>query len=129
MWNEQDRLAQALRIGEPASLRREVEQSLTRLGVEQIDLYQMHWPAEDGTPVEVYWQTLLDLKQEGKVRAVGLSNHKVDRLEAAERLGHVDTLQPPFSADPSRRARPPSSRGASRTTPASSSTARCSRGC
>ena len=87
----------SLRIGEPASLRREVEQSLTRLGVEQIDLYQMHWPAEDGTPIEVYWQTLLDLKTEGKVRAVGLSNHKVDRLEAAERLGHVDTLQPPFS--------------------------------
>jgi aryl-alcohol dehydrogenase-like predicted oxidoreductase len=97
VWNERDRLAQALRIGEPASLRREVEQSLTRLGVEEIDLYQMHWPAEDGTPVEVYWQTLLDLKKEGKVRAVGLSNHKVDRLEAAERLGHVDTLQPPFS--------------------------------
>jgi aryl-alcohol dehydrogenase-like predicted oxidoreductase len=97
VWNEQDRLAQALRIGEAASLRREVEQSLTRLGVEQIDLYQMHWPAEDGTPVEVYWQTLVDLKKEGKVRAIGLSNHKVDRLEAAERLGHVDTLQPPFS--------------------------------
>jgi aryl-alcohol dehydrogenase-like predicted oxidoreductase len=97
VWNEQDRLAQALRIGEPASLRREVEQSLTRLGVEQIDIYQMHWPAEDGTRVEVYWQTLVDLKKEGKVRAVGLSNHTVDRLEAAERLGHVDTLQPPFS--------------------------------
>ena len=97
VWNEQDRLQQALRIGQPASLRREVEQSLTRLGVEQIDLYQMHWPAEDGTPTETYWQTLLDLKAEGKVRAVGLSNHKVDRLEIAERLGHVDTLQPPFS--------------------------------
>jgi aryl-alcohol dehydrogenase-like predicted oxidoreductase len=98
VWNEQDRLAQALRIGKPESLRQEVEQSLTRLGVERIDLYQMHWPAEDGTPVEVYWQALLDLKKEGKVRAVGLSNHKADRLEAAERLGHVDTLQPPFSA-------------------------------
>jgi aryl-alcohol dehydrogenase-like predicted oxidoreductase len=90
-------MVQSLRIGEPSSLRREVEQSLTRLGVEQIDLYQMHWPAEDGTPLEAYWQTLLDLKAEGKVRAVGLSNHKVDRLEPAERLGHVDTLQPPFS--------------------------------
>ena len=98
VWNEQEPMTQSLRIGEPASLRREVEQSLTRLGVDQIDLYQMHWPAEDGTPVEVYWQTLLDLKREGKVRAVGLSNHKVDRLDAAERLGHVDTLQPPFSA-------------------------------
>jgi aryl-alcohol dehydrogenase-like predicted oxidoreductase len=98
VWNEQEPMTQSLRIGEPASLRREVEQSIARLGVDQIDLFQMHWPAEDGTPVEVYWQTLLDLKREGKVRAVGLSNHKVDRLDAAERLGHVDTLQPPFSA-------------------------------
>lgn len=97
VWDEQNPMTQALRIGEASSLRREVERSLTRLGVEQIDLYQMHWPAEDGTPVEAYWQTLLDLKTEGKVRAVGLSNHKVDRLEPAERLGHVDTLQPPFS--------------------------------
>jgi aryl-alcohol dehydrogenase-like predicted oxidoreductase len=97
VWDEQRPMVQSLRIGEPSSLRREVEQSLARLGVEQIDLYQMHWPAEDGTPLEAYWQTLLDLKTEGKVRAVGLSNHKVDRLEAAERLGHVDTLQPPFS--------------------------------
>jgi aryl-alcohol dehydrogenase-like predicted oxidoreductase len=97
VWDAQRPMVPSLRIGEPSSLRREVEQSLTRLGVEQIDLYQMHWPAEDGTPLEAYWQTLLDLKTEGKVRAVGLSNHKVDRLEAAERLGHVDTLQPPFS--------------------------------
>src|SRR5581483_7707609 len=59
--------------------------------------YQMHWPADDGTPLEVYWQTLLDLKAEGKVRAVGLSNHDAAQLEAAERLGHVDALQPPFS--------------------------------
>jgi aryl-alcohol dehydrogenase-like predicted oxidoreductase len=97
VWDPQNPMTQALRIGAAASLRREAEQSLTRLGVEQIDLYQMHWPAEDGTPIEDYWRTLLDLKTEGKVRAVGLSNHKVDRLEPAERLGHVDTLQPPFS--------------------------------
>jgi aryl-alcohol dehydrogenase-like predicted oxidoreductase len=58
----------------------------------------MHWPAEDGTPLEAYWQTLLDLKKEGKVRAVGLSNHNAEQLAAAEALGHVDTLQPPFSA-------------------------------
>jgi aryl-alcohol dehydrogenase-like predicted oxidoreductase len=71
---------------------------LKRLGVEYIDLYQMHWPANDGTPLEEYWQTLLDLKREGKIRAAGLSNHDVAQLEAAEALGHVDTLQPPFSA-------------------------------
>jgi len=86
------------RVGAPASIRREVEGSLKRLGVERIDLYQMHWPANDGTKLEDYWQTLLDLKKEGKIRAAGLSNHSVAQLEAAERLGHVDTLQPPFSA-------------------------------
>jgi aryl-alcohol dehydrogenase-like predicted oxidoreductase len=85
-------------VGAPTSIRRELEGSLRRLKVERIDLYQMHWPAEDGTPLEVYWQTLLDLKKEGKVRAVGLSNHTASQLEAAEKLGHVDTLQPPFSA-------------------------------
>lgn len=93
-----DRRAMPKQVGSPASLRREVEGSLSRLKVDRIDLYQMHWPAEDGTPLEVYWQTLLDLKKEGKVGAVGLSNHNVEQLEAAETLGHVDTLQPPFSA-------------------------------
>jgi aryl-alcohol dehydrogenase-like predicted oxidoreductase len=98
VWNEQDRAALPRQVGAPASIRREVEASLKRLGVERIDLYQMHWPAEDGTPLEDYWRTLLDLKKEGKVRAVGLSNHNAAQLDAAERLGHVDTLQPPFSA-------------------------------
>jgi aryl-alcohol dehydrogenase-like predicted oxidoreductase len=58
----------------------------------------MHWPAEDGTKLEDYWQTFLDLKAAGKVRAVGLSNHSVEQLERAEERGHVDALQPPFSA-------------------------------
>jgi aryl-alcohol dehydrogenase-like predicted oxidoreductase len=98
VWDEHDRRAPARRVGDPASIRRECEASLRRLGVERIDLYQMHWPADDGTPVEAYWQALLDLKAEGKVRAVGLSNHSVEQLQRAERLGHVDTLQPPFSA-------------------------------
>jgi aryl-alcohol dehydrogenase-like predicted oxidoreductase len=98
VWNERDRAAPPRRVGDPASLRREVEGSLRRLRVERIDLYQMHWPAEDGTPLEVYWRTLLDLKAEGKVRAVGLSNHDARQLAEAECIGHVDTLQPPFSA-------------------------------
>jgi aryl-alcohol dehydrogenase-like predicted oxidoreductase len=93
-----DRKALPRQVGASASIRREVEDSLRRLKMERIDLYQMHWPAKDGTPIEDYWRTLLDLRQEGKVRAVGLSNHDVGQLEAAERLGHVDTLQPPFSA-------------------------------
>ncbi len=98
VWDERDRSAAPRRIGSADSLRREVENSLRRLGVERIDLYQMHWPTEDGTPLEDYWQTLLDLKRAGKVRAVGLSNHTAPQMAIAERLGHVDTLQPPFSA-------------------------------
>jgi aryl-alcohol dehydrogenase-like predicted oxidoreductase len=98
VWDEHDRAAPPRRVGDPLSLRREVEASLRRLGVERIDLYQMHWPAEDDTALEDYWGTLLQLKNEGKVRAVGLSNHDVVQLERAERIGHVDTLQPPFSA-------------------------------
>jgi aryl-alcohol dehydrogenase-like predicted oxidoreductase len=93
-----DRSAMPKQVGAPASLRREIEGSLHRLQVDCIDLYQMHWPAEDGTPIETYWQTLLDLKKEGKVRAVGLSNHNVAQLQVAEAIGHVDSLQPPFSA-------------------------------
>jgi aryl-alcohol dehydrogenase-like predicted oxidoreductase len=98
VWDEANRKAPPRQVGAPESLRREAEGSLKRLGVERIDLYQMHWPAEDGTPLEDYWQTLLDLKKEGKVRAVGLSNHNAGQLARAEALGHVDTLQPPFSA-------------------------------
>jgi aryl-alcohol dehydrogenase-like predicted oxidoreductase len=75
----------------------EVEASLRRLNVERIDLYEMHWPASDGTPVEEYWQAFLDLKREGKVRAVGLSNHDTDQLETAEGIGTVDAIQPQFS--------------------------------
>lgn len=98
VWDDSDRKALPRRVGAAASLRRELDASLRRLGVERIDLYQMHWPADDGTALEDYWQTLLDLKAEGKVRAVGLSNHNAQQLAIAEGIGHVDTLQPPFSA-------------------------------
>src|SRR5256885_4544298 len=98
VWDDRNRAAPPRRVGDPLSIRRELEASLRRLEVERIDLYQMHWPAEDGIPLEDYWGTLLQLKAEGKVRAVGLSNHDVRQLDAAERLGHVGTLQPPLSA-------------------------------
>jgi aryl-alcohol dehydrogenase-like predicted oxidoreductase len=98
VWDDADRTAKPLRVGDPAVVRRDVEASLRRLGVERIDLYQVHWPAEDGTPLEDYWQVMVDLRAEGKVRAVGLSNHDVDQLQVAEKIGHVDSLQPPFSA-------------------------------
>ncbi|HYI04842.1 MAG TPA: aldo/keto reductase [Reyranella sp.] len=97
-WDDDNRMAAPQNVGAPASIRAECEASLKRLGLERIDLYQMHWPARDGTPIDEYWQTLLALKAEGKVRAVGLSNHSVAQLTAAEKIGHVDTLQPPFSA-------------------------------
>jgi aryl-alcohol dehydrogenase-like predicted oxidoreductase len=57
----------------------------------------MHWPAEDGTPLEEYWQVFTDLKREGKIRAAGLSNHGILQLEAAEEIGTVDAIQPPFN--------------------------------
>ncbi|ANN70723.1 aldo/keto reductase [Bordetella bronchialis] len=98
VWDPDQPAAPPRRVGAARSLRAEVEGSLRRLGVERIDLYQMHWPAADGATLAEYWQTLLDLKAEGKVRAVGLSNHNAAQLEDAERLGHVDTVQPPFSA-------------------------------
>jgi aryl-alcohol dehydrogenase-like predicted oxidoreductase len=85
-------------VGDPTTLRRECEESLRRLRVERLDLFQVHWPAKDGTPIEEYWGVLLDLKAEGKIRAAGLSNHRVDQLRAAEALGPVDSVQPPFSA-------------------------------
>ncbi|MEN7538597.1 aldo/keto reductase [Aurantiacibacter flavus] len=97
VWDPEDRNSK-FRVGKAASIKAECEASLRRLGVERIDLYQMHWPAEDGTEVEEYWQAMLDLQAEGKVRAVGLSNHQVPLLERAEALGHVDTLQPGLSA-------------------------------
>ncbi|MCW2894208.1 MAG: putative aldo/keto reductase [Actinomycetia bacterium] len=97
VWDPADRSAAPRRVGAPASIRTEVEASLRRLGVERIDLYQMHWPAEDGTPLEEYWQVFTDLKREGKIRAAGLSNHGVRQLEAAEPVGPVDAIQPPFN--------------------------------
>jgi len=86
------------RAASPDLIRREVEDSLDRLQVESIDLYQVHWPPDDGTPLEDYWSTMLALKDEGKIRAAGLSNHSVAHLQAAAAIGHPDSLQPPFSA-------------------------------
>ena len=84
------------RLAEKKSLRNELENSLRRLQVEAIDLYQVHWPADD-VPLEDYWATMLELKSEGKVKHIGLSNHNAEQLARAEAMGHVETLQPPFS--------------------------------
>ncbi len=84
--------------GDAAYLRAETEASLRRLGVERLDLLQVHWPPDDGAAVDDYWSTLAALRDEGKVAHIGLSNHDVDQLAAAEAITHVKTLQPPFSA-------------------------------
>ncbi|HEX6325245.1 MAG TPA: aldo/keto reductase [Jiangellaceae bacterium] len=81
-------------IGRPESLRSELDASLRRLRVDRIDLYQVHAPPTDGTPIEEYWQTFCKFRREGKVRAIGLSNHTVEQLDAAAAVGHVDAVQP-----------------------------------
>jgi len=81
----------------PESIRRECEDSLRRLGTETIDLYQIHWPTHDGTPIEESWATMASLVDEGKVRLIGVSNFEVDLLEQCESIRHVDTFQPQLS--------------------------------
>jgi len=82
----------------PQSIRFECEQSLRRLGVERIDLYQFHWPDDaTGTAVEDSWGTMVDLIEEGKVRWGGVSNFDVALLERCEAIRHVDSLQVPLN--------------------------------
>jgi aryl-alcohol dehydrogenase-like predicted oxidoreductase len=85
------------RVLDPASIRRECEDSLRRLGVEAIDLYQIHWPVENLEEVAAGWQTMADLKKEGKVRWIGVSNFDVARLESIQDIAPVTSLQPPYS--------------------------------
>jgi aryl-alcohol dehydrogenase-like predicted oxidoreductase len=78
------------------SIRRECELSLGRLGVEAIDLYQIHWPIPN-EDVEEGWAALAELKAEGKVRHIGVSNFDARQLERAEAIAPVESLQPPYS--------------------------------
>jgi aryl-alcohol dehydrogenase-like predicted oxidoreductase len=78
------------------SLLRECEGSLRRLRVDAIDLYQIHWPIPD-REVEEGWSALVELKEQGIVRHIGVSNFSVAQLERAEAIAPVETLQPPYA--------------------------------
>ena len=95
VWDPARRSAASRRVGDPASLRAEVEASLRRLKVS--DLYQMHWPAEDGTTVEDYCRPSATSGAKARSERRGCSNHDVCELEAAQDIGNVDAIQPPFS--------------------------------
>lgn len=80
------------------SIRREVEDSLRRLSLDVIDLYQIHWPPDPDSPaLEEGWSTMADLKREGKVRWIGVSNFNVSQLKRAKKIAPVTSLQPPYS--------------------------------
>jgi aryl-alcohol dehydrogenase-like predicted oxidoreductase len=78
------------------SLRRELEGSLQRLGLDAIDLYQIHWPIPD-EEIEEGWTAFAKFKEEGLVRHIGVSNFDVAQLRRAQAIAPVETLQPPYS--------------------------------
>jgi aryl-alcohol dehydrogenase-like predicted oxidoreductase len=93
-WNEKREIQKVLKRD---SVRQECENSLRRLKVDTIDLYQIHWPEPD-EDVEEGWETLARLKEEGKVRWIGVSNFNVQQLERCRKIAPVTSLQPPYSA-------------------------------
>lgn len=94
-WDDKGRVAPN---HSAASIRQECEDSLRRLQLDVIDLYQMHWPPSDNGPgLEEAWQTMVALQQEGKVRWVGVSNFNAPQIQRAEAIAPVTSLQPPYS--------------------------------
>jgi len=93
VWDEQRKIGHSLK-GE--SIRRECEASLRRLKVDVLDLYQIHWPIPD-EDIEEGWTTLARLKEEGKVRHIGVSNFDVGQMRRALAIAPITSLQPPYS--------------------------------
>jgi aryl-alcohol dehydrogenase-like predicted oxidoreductase len=93
LWNEKKEKVPCLK---PESIRRECHASLQRLGIETIDLYQMHWPDPD-EEIERAWEEMARLVDEGKVRYIGVSNYSVAQLERIRRIHPPASLQPPYS--------------------------------
>jgi aryl-alcohol dehydrogenase-like predicted oxidoreductase len=90
-WDEQGYVHRSLTAD---SIRRECEDSLRRLNVEVIDLYQIHWPTED---LEEGWGAMVQLQKEGKVRWIGVSNFNVEEMRRAQAIAPITSLQPPYS--------------------------------
>jgi aryl-alcohol dehydrogenase-like predicted oxidoreductase len=78
------------------SLVEEIEASLRRLGVDAIDLYQIHWPMPE-TEIEEGWETLARFKEQGKLRWIGVSNFNVEQVKRAQKIAPITSLQPPYS--------------------------------
>lgn len=93
IWDENRQIGKSLKAD---SVRRECEASLRRLNVDVIDLYQIHWPEPD-EQVEEGWATLAKLKEEGKVRWIGVSNFNAEQLCRAQKIAPITSLQPPYS--------------------------------
>src|SRR5580658_1523476 len=93
-----DAKGQAQKVLSAGSIRGEVEDSLHRLSIDGIDLYQIHWPPDPDSPaLEEGWSTLAALQREGKVRWIGVSNFNVQQLKRAQAIAPVTSLQPPYS--------------------------------
>jgi len=93
VWDEGGDISNVLKKD---SVKRECEDSLRRLQVDVIDLYQIHWPKPDGD-IEEGWEALSELKDEGKVRHVGVSNFDAGQMGRADAVAPVETLQPPYN--------------------------------
>jgi aryl-alcohol dehydrogenase-like predicted oxidoreductase len=93
VWDEHWKIGHRLSAD---SIRRECEDSLRRLRVETIDLYQIHWPDPD-QDIEEGWAALARLKREGKIRNIGVSNFNVSQMQRAQAIAPVTSLQPPYS--------------------------------
>ncbi len=93
VWNEHRQIDHSLKA---ESIRRECEASLRRLRVDAIDLYQIHWPDPD-KDIEEGWATLAKLKEEGKVRHIGVSNFSAAQMRRALAIAPITSLQPPYS--------------------------------
>ena len=98
VWTPRGKIRHSLKAD---SVRQELEDSLRRLEISTIDLYQIHWPCypADGPAPEIEegWETLLRLRDEGKVRHIGVSNFNIEQLERLRPIAPVDSLQPAYS--------------------------------